>query len=1285
MRRTRNLWAVTLFALFCAKSSAQEMPIKYGDLAIEANRTTGAYTLSTTTQVRDALTAGVAAKVNGSWLRSAEYPKHIVAETWFQDDLGQGRQLTVTNTGLAGQPDLIAILKLYSSPCFAELQVQVRNGTAKEVTVEAIRLVEAKGEEALKLGGPDSADRVLSDSFSEDRPTMLIHDLSDTKNEMHRAVGSQLIYNRESQQSLFLGALTSERWLTVLRLRLDATKKKISGYEVDSTGTTELAKDNSLRKSPPEDQMELSLPVAPGASLSSERLMIALGPDYHAQLESYGDAVRRMHHARVSAPTPMGWWSWTAYFFGLNQGTALTNAQWLSEHLRNLGYSFFHIDEGYQYARGEYTTPDAALFPEGMERLEAKVRGLELTPGIWTAPFEVSERSWVYENHKDWLVHNASGNPIHSAFVQGGSKEQLYALDTTNPGAQDYLRKTYSTLVKDWGIRYIKLDFMEDSAVEGVRYRPNTTALEAQRIGLQIIRDTVGDDVLLDKDGSPMLNPVGIVDTGRVSADTSHDFADIKDAATGIAARYYMNRNFFLNDPDAFCVSRQTDSEQDRPLTLDEAKVSIALAAVSGGMFQIGDDLPALARDEDRLALVQNPELIRIAKWGHAATPVDLMTYPPEQGIPSAFVLHEGNQRAIVTLFNWADKSFSPSYDLAEDAKTDDSFWRAFGLQPGRYRVRDALDAQKPVEFGGRQFAPLQPPHSVRVLILEKDGVPPPEIHAEILGPSTAKAGETISLSAGTKENKFPIVENRWSFGDGTSADGIAVQHTYTRSGKYNVTLRSEALDGREVDTTFPIEVTGSIDTSFRPSQKRRLGELSQTPSLPDPRVQENLPAFDLVAMGGQKISSNDLKGKIAVVAFWAAWCGPCRAEMPELQKLYEKYQHDPDVAVLTIVDSRDLKPVTEFVAAQHLTLPVFLSNGYMSKVDIDSFPRTWFVDRQGSIRYVETEEKDHLFDEFSARIERMRTESPSSRTPVAFVVHGGVDSAKRGELSAAEEVAIKVGITRALNAGYAVLKRGDSSIDAVEAALRSFEDDTTFDAGHGSVVNTEGVAELDAAIMDGETLKAGSVAAVQHIPHPISLARLVMERSPHVMLVAEGAEKFATSQGMEKVPNSYFITPSRKEKYQQWLRSHGAAADSKKHLGTTGAVALDSKGNLAAGTTTGGTSWKLPGRVGDSPLIGAGTYASNSLGCAVSSSGTGEYFIRNTVATDICRRTSYLHETIDEAADYVINTELKEQGGDGGIIVLDRTGHFVRVFNTNAFWVGYIDPDGNPVVEIFR
>jgi hypothetical protein len=569
------------------------------------------------------LNAGVAAKVDHVWLHSADYPKCTVAESDVNGDLGPAHQWVIEYSGLSGKPNLGYALRSYIGKPFADIQANVTNRTGQPVEVEDIRSIETS--KSLDLGGPLIQDRVLSDSFSEDRPAMRIHDLGDAPQQMHRGIGSQLIYNRQTHRSFFAGALSSERFLTILRLHIGGTPSdpSIQSYEVDSTGTTEMTSENSLRDSPAEDRIELSLPIAAGECLPAERLLVGVDTDPHRQLEAYGDIIRILHHPRPAGPTPIGWWSWTAYYFGLNEGAALTNAQWLAQNLKPLGYNFFHIDSGYEYSRGEYSTPDATLFPNGVGALERKVTALGLTPGIWTAPFEVGQRSWVYQNHQDWLVHNAQGVPIGLGKID--HQEPIYALDVTNPGAQQYLRHTYAVMSRDWGLRYFKFDFMEDSVVEGYYFKPHTIALEAQRIGLGLIRDTVGNSVLLDKDGSVMLNPVGYVDEGRISQDTGHSFDSSKDAATGIAARYYMNHNFFTSDPDGFSVSTQTLLRHwhggGQPLTLDEAKVSIVLSAVSGGMYEIGDDLPTLGSDAERLALVKNLDLLDMARLGRASIP----------------------------------------------------------------------------------------------------------------------------------------------------------------------------------------------------------------------------------------------------------------------------------------------------------------------------------------------------------------------------------------------------------------------------------------------------------------------------------------------------------------------------------------------------------------------------------------------------------------------------------------------------------------------------------------
>ncbi|MGC1645146.1 MAG: PKD domain-containing protein, partial [Candidatus Sulfotelmatobacter sp.] len=662
---------------------------------------------------------------------------------------------------------------------------------------------------------------VLSDSFSEDWPDLALYDLGEAPGGMHRGAGSQLVYNRESKQSLFLGALTSDRFLTLMHLRAErmGAKTKIASYTVESTGTTEVQKEFDLKDSPADDQVELSLPLKPGEDMGSERLMFEAGPNYHEQLLAYGDAVRRLHHARVSCETPIGWWSWTVYYGAINEGETLTNGDWQAEHLKSLGYKYFQIDEGYQYARGEYTTPNATQFPDGMRFVGHHLTGEGLTFGVWTAPFEVTSRAWVYEHHKDWLVHNAKGDPIPIGDVWNQKTDVLYALDTTHPGAQEYLRQTYKTLVRQWGVRFIKLDFMDTTAIEGYRYRPNTTTLEAQRIGLQIIRDSVGDEVILDKDGSPMLNPVGLVDTGRISADTGHSFERTKNAASGIAARFYMQRNFFVNDPDAFNVTAthlMERANERSSISLAAAEASIALSAVSGGMYEIGDDMPVLGSEKDRLALVENRELLNIAKVGRASTPLDLMTYEPEDGQPSTFFLREDQRQAILTVFNWTNTVRSHTLRLTD-----------LGLPAGhRFVATDVLNQNETVTLGdGAVGLENQPSQSVRVIKLIDTSVAAAAPTVTAQAPTAAIAGETITLSARAEAGGVPAVAYHWDFGDGTSADSPKASHAYTSAGEFTIRLTVEGVDGVPAQKNFAVKVTGILKAHSNLTDNRRFVE----------------------------------------------------------------------------------------------------------------------------------------------------------------------------------------------------------------------------------------------------------------------------------------------------------------------------------------------------------------------------------------------------------------------------------------------------------------------------
>jgi len=302
----------------------------------------------------------------------------------------------------------------------------------------------------------------------------------------------------------------------------------------------------------------------------------------------------------------------------------------------------------------------------------------------------------------------------------------------------------------------------------------------------------------------------------------------------------------------------------------------------------------------------------------------------------------------------------------------------------------------------------------------------------------------------------------------------------------------------------------------------------------------------------------------------------------------------------------------------------------------------------------------------------------------LSIAIHGGAGTLPRAEMTPDREAAYRAGLAAALDAGYAVLERGGTSLDAVTAAVRILEDDPLFNAGRGAVLTYDGHVELDASIMDGEYQRAGAVASLQHIRNPIDLARAVMEKSSHVMLVGEGAEDFALKQGFTLVPNDYFKTEAREAQLRRVLSGDRGPANELSALGTVGAVALDSHGNLAAATSTGGMTAKRYGRVGDSPIIGAGTYADNRS-CAVSATGHGEYFIRAVVAHDICARVAYRNLTLAQAADEVVMQRLVAMGGEGGIISIDPRGTVVMVFNSEGMFRGQRTSAGVREIAIYK
>ncbi len=308
---------------------------------------------------------------------------------------------------------------------------------------------------------------------------------------------------------------------------------------------------------------------------------------------------------------------------------------------------------------------------------------------------------------------------------------------------------------------------------------------------------------------------------------------------------------------------------------------------------------------------------------------------------------------------------------------------------------------------------------------------------------------------------------------------------------------------------------------------------------------------------------------------------------------------------------------------------------------------------------------------------------SPSPTKPrFAIAIHGGAGTILKSSMTPEQDALYRTRLAEAVEVGYAILENGGTSLDAVEAVVQRLEDDSLFNAGKGAVFNSEGKVELDASIMDGNTLKAGAVAALHHVKNPIRLARTVMEQSEHVFLIGDGAEQFAKAHGIELVDDSYFFTEARWQSLQK-AKAKDSLTEKEKH-GTVGAVALDQHGNLAAATSTGGMTNKKFGRIGDSPIIGAGTYADNET-CAISATGHGEYFIRAVVAHDIASLIRYKRLSLQAAAEEVIMKKLAKLGGTGGIVAIDRSGTIAMPFNTEGMYRAYKVHGGNTFVAIYK
>ena len=300
-----------------------------------------------------------------------------------------------------------------------------------------------------------------------------------------------------------------------------------------------------------------------------------------------------------------------------------------------------------------------------------------------------------------------------------------------------------------------------------------------------------------------------------------------------------------------------------------------------------------------------------------------------------------------------------------------------------------------------------------------------------------------------------------------------------------------------------------------------------------------------------------------------------------------------------------------------------------------------------------------------------------------AIAIHGGAGTLSSALLTPESDRIYRASLERAVRGGFEVLEKGGSSLDAVTVAVQTLEDDPLFNAGRGSVLAANGLHELDASIMDGRDRSAGAVTGLRNVRNPIVLARLVMERSPHVMLAGEGAEEFARECGLESVPNSYFTTERRQRELELLLEGKKAAGR-EALMGTVGAVALDGHGNVSAATSTGGMTGKKWGRIGDSPIIGAGTYAANDC-CAVSATGHGEYFIRATVAHEIAALMRYMNFDVAQAADVVVMQQLARMGGSGGVVAVGRDGRIAMPFNSEGMLRAAMDSRGLFVTGLLK
>jgi len=789
---------------------AEDISLRNSQVVVTVNRRDGSYAIRSASDGRTILKSVVAAQINHRWLKSSEYPKHEASKGSFEDRLGRAQQIVMRSSGLSQRPDLVCILRQYEGFPFTEIDVEVQNHTSKAITVQAVRTVDSIGNQLLDLVAPERYDRVMSDA--EFSPPVLA--LGNVREGVHIGASSQLIYNTESRQSVLFAALTEDRFVTMIHLKTQggASNPHINGLTIESTGTKELLQSLGewVARLPKTEQYDSHVSVAPGNSLASERLMVAARENYYAQLETYGAAVRQLHRARLGAKTMMGWLADVIYGNGYPEGYARTNAKWLAEHLKSFGFNYVHVDSD-SFIPSPDATPVGSQIRQGMWGFAQDISQLGLHKAGWINILDVPESSFIYQKHKDWLVKNAQGAPLSLVRnARRGGKMHFGFLDATHPGAQDYLRRIFHTMVREWGWQQIDLDGLVIWSIEGYRYRPNTTAIEADRIAMQIIRETVGEGVVLHLNaGFLELSSVGLVDVALI-ADPSHAFSSTKEAGSRIAEHYYMDHNFFINDPGPVCVQSEltsTATEENgppEPVSLEHAQMSIVLSALwPGARFGLGDDLPNLGTEPDRLTLVTNPDLLQMVKLGRSARPLDLMTFQPEDGQPSIFFLREDARQSMLAVFNWTKQARSHVLHLAD-----------LGLASAHnYRLYNVLDQARPTTLENDAIhLDNQAAESVLLVKIIDETIASAAPTISTNSPELAEVLQDVRFSAQTTEESVPALTYKWDFGDGVTAEGAILNHTYTKSGTYTVRLIVDGVDGVATAKNLQIRVGGLME-----------------------------------------------------------------------------------------------------------------------------------------------------------------------------------------------------------------------------------------------------------------------------------------------------------------------------------------------------------------------------------------------------------------------------------------------------------------------------------------